>query len=146
MAKVTGTKKESSSKSNLKDILTKLKKLTPVGMTVEVAKKAAEKLKKDSNTIKDTLEEPAKKDSNTIKDTLEEPAKKESKTKRFPPFDKFDKKPKLERMPLPLNPNEQKTGVQYLSRGGRVMYGSGSKVKGCKLAKRGKGKAYGKNS
>jgi hypothetical protein len=30
--------------------------------------------------------------------------------------------------------------------GGRVMYGSGSKPKGCKLAKRGKGKAYGKNS
>ena len=30
--------------------------------------------------------------------------------------------------------------------GGRVMYSSGSKPKGCKLAKRGKGKAYGKNS
>ena len=139
MAKVTGTKKESSSKSNLKDILKKLKKLTPTGMTVEVAKKTAEKLKKDSNTIKDTLEEPAKKEN-----------------KRFPSFDKFDEKPKYERMPLPkdekpeferkpFNPNEEKK-FKFLSKGGRVMYGSGSKVKGCKLAKRGKGKAYGKNS
>ena len=141
MAKVTGTKKESSSKSNLKDILKKLKKLTPTGMTVEVAKKTAEKLKKDSNTIKDTLEEPAKK---------------ENKTKRFPSFDKFDEKPEFERKPLPkdekpeferkpFNPNEEKK-FKFLSKGGRVMYGSGSKVKGCKLAKRGKGKAYGKNS
>ena len=36
--------------------------------------------------------------------------------------------------------------AKKLAKGGRVMYGSGSKVKGCKLAKRGKGKAYGKNS
>jgi len=129
MAKVTGTKKESSSKSNIKDVLNKIKKFTPVGMTVEVAKKAAETLKKDSNTIKDKLEEPAKK---------------EDKTKRFPPFNKFDKKPRYERMPLPLDPNEQKTGVQYLSRGGRVGLKSGMRV--CKLAKRGKGRAYGKNS
>ena len=28
----------------------------------------------------------------------------------------------------------------------RPFYGSGGKVKGCKIAKRGKGKAYGKNS
>ena len=69
MAKVTGTKKETSSTSNLKDTLKKIRKFTPMGMTVEVAKKAAKTLKKDSNTIKDKLEEPAKK---------------ENKTKRFP--------------------------------------------------------------
>tara|TARA_R100001129_G_C5090028_1_gene181014 strand:- start:45 stop:356 length:312 start_codon:yes stop_codon:yes gene_type:complete len=34
--------------------------------------------------------------------------------------------------------------IQSFAKGGRAMYGSGSKV--CKLAKRGKGKAYGKNS
>jgi len=31
-----------------------------------------------------------------------------------------------------------------MAKGGRAMYGSGARV--CKLAKRGKGKAYGKNS
>ena len=39
MAKVTGTKKESSEKSNLKDTLKKIQKFTPMGMTVEIAKK-----------------------------------------------------------------------------------------------------------
>tara|TARA_R100001079_G_C4324533_1_gene100440 strand:+ start:155 stop:526 length:372 start_codon:yes stop_codon:yes gene_type:complete len=34
--------------------------------------------------------------------------------------------------------------IQSFAKGGRAMYGSGSKV--CKLAKRGKGRAYGKNS
>ena len=36
--------------------------------------------------------------------------------------------------------------IQSFSKGGRAMYSSGSKVKGCKLAKKGKGRAYGKNS
>jgi len=40
----------------------------------------------------------------------------------------------------------QSAFTKKLAKGGRVMYGSGSKAKGCKLAKRGKGKAYGKNS
>ena len=132
MAKVTGTKKESSSKSNLKDLLNKIKKFTPIGMTVEVAKKAAETLKKDSNTIKDKLEEPAKKEDKF--------------KRRFPKVDRMplpkNERPKFER--LPLNPNEQKTGVQYLSRGGRAGYKSGTR--GCKLAMKGKGRAYGKNS
>ena len=73
-------------------------------------------------------------------------AKKENKTKRFPKVDRMplpkDERPKFER--LPLNPNKQKTGVQYLSRGGRAGYKSGTR--GCKLAMKGKGRAYGKNS
>ena len=131
MAKVTGTKKESSSKSNLKDVLKKIKKFTPIGMTVEVAKKAAETLKKDSNTIKDKLQEPAKKEDKF--------------KKRFPKVDRMplpkDKRPKLERKPF--NPNE-KQKFEFLNKGGRVGLKSGSK--GCKLAMKGKGRAYGKNS
>ena len=128
MAKVTGTKKESSSKSNIKDVLNKIKKFTPIGMTVEVAKTAAEKLKKDSNTIKDKLEEPAKK---------------ENKTKRFPEVDRMplpkDERPKFDRKPL--NPNEEKKGVQYLSKGGRAM------LRGGGICKRGMNRqAIGKNS
>ena len=38
----------------------------------------------------------------------------------------------------------QEAGISMMARGGRAMYKSGMRV--CKLAKRGKGKAYGKNS
>ena len=38
----------------------------------------------------------------------------------------------------------QEAGIPMMARGGRVMYKSGSK--GCKLAMKGKGRAYGKNS
>ena len=43
----------------------------------------------------------------------------------------------------PRKPGEDKE-MQPLSKGGRAMYKSGMRV--CKLAKRGKGRAYGKNS
>jgi len=44
-------------------------------------------------------------------------------------------------------PGEQKEMIPLnLKSGGRVGFKSGSKAKGCKLAKRGKGRAYGKNS
>ena len=111
--------------------LKKIRKFTPMGMTVEVVKKAAETLKKDSNTIKDKLQEPAKKEDKF--------------KKRFPKVDRMplpkDKRPKLERKPF--NPNE-KQKFEFLNKGGRVGLKSGSK--GCKLAMKGKGRAYGKNS
>ena len=61
--------------------------------------------------------------------------------KRFPPSKKD--KGKVEPSPPPREPGEQKE-MQPLSRGGRAGYKSGSK--GCKLATKGKGRAYGKNS
>ena len=60
--------------------------------------------------------------------------------KRFPPSKKD--KGKVEPPPT-RKPGEQKE-MQPLSRGGRAGYKSGSK--GCKLAMKGKGRAYGKNS
>ena len=38
----------------------------------------------------------------------------------------------------------QEAGIPMMAKGGRAMYKSGMRV--CKLAKRGKGRAYGKNS
>jgi len=55
--------------------------------------------------------------------------------KRFPP--KGDKNPR------PRKPGETKE-MQPLSKGGRAGFKAGSK--GCKLAMKGKGRAYGKNS
>ena len=86
MAKVTGTKKESSEKSNLKDTLKKIQKFTPMGMTVEIAKKTIQ-----------------------------------SKTKIIKGRKLIEKKS-----------------------GGRIGLKAGSK--GCKLAMKGRGRAYGKNS
>ena len=58
---------------------------------------------------------------------------------RFP-----GKQPKnVEPSPRPRKPGEQKEMIPLKS-GGRAMYKSGSK--GCKLAMKGKGRAYGKNS
>ena len=58
---------------------------------------------------------------------------------RFP-----GKQPKnVEPSPRPRKPGEQKEMIPLKS-GGRAMYKSGSK--GCKLAIKGKGRAYGKNS
>ena len=142
MAKVTGTKKETSSTSNLKDTLKKIRKFTPMGMTVEIAKTAAKKLKTDSK-------------GDTARDRLKQPLKKQA-PKKLPPFNKFDKKPKYERMPLPRDPKKQprfermpmdpnkKPKFEFLNKGGRAGFKSGSK--GCKLAMKGKGRAYGKNS
>ena len=133
MAKVTGTKKESSSTSNLKDTLKKIRKFTPIGMTVEVAKKAAETLKTDSK-------------GDTARDRLKQPLKKEDKFKRrFPKVDRMPlpkgEKPKIDRMPLPKG---EKPKFEFLNKGGRVGLKSGTR--GCKLAMKGKGRAYGKNS
>jgi hypothetical protein len=64
--------------------------------------------------------------------------------KRFPPKGVTPKKEKnVEPSPPTRKPGEQKE-MQPLSRGGRAGYKSGSK--GCKLAMKGKGRAYGKNS
>ena len=132
MAKVTGTKKETSSTSNLKDTLKKIRKFTPMGMTVEIAKTAVKKLKTESK-------------GGTARDRLKQPLKKEDKFKRrFPKEDRMplpkDKRPKLERKPF--NPNE-KQKFEFLNKGGRAGYRMGGK---CKLAMKGKGRAYGKNS
>ena len=42
------------------------------------------------------------------------------------------------------SPQPQPEGTPMMARGGRAMYKSGMRV--CKLAKKGKGRAYGKNS
>jgi len=55
---------------------------------------------------------------------------------------RFDK-PKFEKQRPKRVPGEKKE-MQPLSKGGRAMYKSGTR--GCKLAKKGKGRAYGKNS
>ena len=69
--------------------------------------------------------------------------KKEFK-KRFPPKGVTPKKEKnVEPSPPTRKPGEQKE-MQPLSKGGRAMYKSGTR--GCKLATKGKGRAYGKNS
>ena len=60
------------------------------------------------------------------------------------PVSKLQKKTKFVEPSRPSQKPEEKKPTQKLSRGGRVMYKSGSK--GCKLAMRGKGRAYGKNS
>jgi hypothetical protein len=64
--------------------------------------------------------------------------KKEYK-KRFP----FKKDKGVKPSPPPRKPGEQKE-MQPLSKGGRAGFKAGSK--GCKLAMKGKGRAYGKNS
>jgi len=57
---------------------------------------------------------------------------------------RFGKEPKnVEPSPLPRTPGETKE-MQPLSKGGRAGFKAGSK--GCKLAMKGKGRAYGKNS
>ena len=80
-----------------------------------------------------------------------------------PKMPKFQRRlPKIERMPLPLDPNKQpkfermpydpntRPKFEFLkkrvevNKGGRIGLKSGSK--GCKLATKGKGRAYGKNS
>ena len=60
------------------------------------------------------------------------------------PVSNLQKKTKFVEPSRPSQKPEEKKPTQKLSRGGRVMYKSGSK--GCKLAMRGKGRAYGKNS
>ena len=82
---------------------------------------------------------------------LKEAAENLKKDERFPkpPVKKRGigkaaiKEKNVEPSPPPRKPGEQKE-MQPLSRGGRAMYKSGSK--GCKLAMKGKGRAYGKNS
>ena len=56
---------------------------------------------------------------------------------------RFKKEKNVKPSPRPRKPGEQKE-MQPLSRGGRAGYKMGSK--GCKLAIKGKGRAYGKNS
>ena len=86
-----------------------------------------------------------------LEKSLKDKAKKAAEELRF--GNKTEKQKKF----LKENPNvktaaemekmiaDKKSAEQSASRM-RPFYGSGGKVKGCKLAKRGKGRAYGKNS
>ena len=88
----------------------------------------------------------------SLQSSEESKAKKAAKDLRFK-FAKTEEQKKF----LKDNPNvktmgemrkliaDSKSAEQSGSRM-RPFYGSGGKVKGCKIAKRGKGKAYGKNS
>ena len=134
------------SKNNIKDTLKKIRKLTPTGMTVELAKKAVERLKKDSK-------------GDTLRDRLKQPLKKEDKFKRSRPDAERmplpkGEKPKIDRTPLPKGEkpkfeflkqiNPLKMQPSNKNKGGRVGLKSGTR--GCKLAMKGRGRAYGKNS
>jgi len=80
----------------------------------------------------------AKDSTEKAKNMLKEATKEKTKGEKIREMlEKFkDKSPKRK-------PGEQKE-MQPLSRGGRAGFKSGSK--GCKLAMKGKGRAYGKNS
>ena len=87
-----------------------------------------------------------------LEKSLKDKSKKEAEDLRFK-FAKTESQKKF----LKENPNvktasemkkmiaDNKSAEQSASRM-RPFYGSGGKVKGCKLAMKGKGKAYGKNS
>ena len=99
-----------------------------------------ERLKK---VLKNTIEqgEPKTLPKRNLKNIMEidKSLKNLKKDYRFP-----GKQPKnVEPSPRPRKPGEQKEMIPLKS-GGRAMYKSGSK--GCKLAMKGKGRAYGKNS
>ena len=107
------------------------------------AKKLADKIEKAKKD-----KESRNPDPKTVEETDKENKEKKTKEKESNGDLKIDKelidqiKEKFKDKDIKL----QSAFKKKLAKGGRVMYGSGSKVKGCKLAKRGKGKAYGKNS
>ena len=78
------------------------------------------------------------------------PSKIRKKGKRFMPENVLDKYSiedlNLEKGGMYILDKGELKPYQNKASGGRAGYKSGGKVKGCKLAKRGKGKAYGKNS
>ena len=129
MAKATGmsTKEKPSSNSNIKDILKKGIKSTPMGMTAEAAAKAAKALKSKMEKAEQKPVDPRGK---------AKPKKFERRLRIEKPKNKFKREPFRFKNPS-VRPQRKKEG-------GRIGLKAGSK--GCKLAKRGRGRAYGKNS
>ena len=107
------------------------------------AKKIADKIAEDKKDKESRNPNPK-----TVEETDKENKEKKTKEKESNGDLKIDKelinqiKEKFKDKDIKL----QSAFKKKLAKGGRVMYGSGSKAKGCKLAKRGKGRAYGKNS
>ena len=129
MAKATGmsTKEKPSSNSNIKDILKKGIKSTPMGMTAEAAAKAAKALKSKMEKAEQKPVDPRGK---------AKPKKFERRLRIEKPKNKFKREP--------FKPENFSVRPQRKKDGGRIGLKAGSK--GCKLAKRGRGRAYGKNS
>ena len=80
-----------------------------------------------------------------------DPRTRRTRNPKMGPLGKGDKKSELGEIMtkdgkniLIINPDMFKKGDFKMAKGGRAMYKSGMRV--CKLAKRGKGRAYGKNS
>ena len=136
MAKVTGSstkEKTDSTKPGVKDILRKGMKFTPIGITKEAAAKAAEALKSKMGKAE---QKPA--DSR--------PKSKPFKMDRINPDPNPLEKPKnkFKREPFRFKNPSVRPQRKAEKEGGRIGLKAGSK--GCKLAKRGRGRAYGKNS
>mgnify|MGYP003127496034 CR=1 FL=1 len=107
------------------------------------AKKIADKIAEDKKD-----KESRNPDPKTVEETDKENKKKKIKEKESGGDLKINKE-LIDQIKEKFKDKDVKLQAAFkkkLAKGGRVMYGSGSKVKGCKLAKRGKGKAYGKNS
>ena len=146
MARVTGSDKKSSddNKSKLSDTLKKVTQFTPAGVVKKAIETGVSKIKNK------------KEDSKVKKELKKKVEKAETDNKRFPPKDKFPKgmipAPDVKTMPddgkrpdyktMPDVPGKRPK-YKLLNKGGRVNFRMGGK---CKLSKRGKGRAYGKNS
>ena len=127
MAKVTGSstkEKPDTTGPGVKDILKKGMKFTPLGMTKEAAEKAVKAFKRKMEKKEQEPVDPKGK-------------AKPKKFERINPDPNPLEKPKKKFKREPFRPEGKKEGV-------RVRLKAGSK--GCKLAKRGRGRAYGKNS
>ena len=146
MAKVTGTKKESSEKSNLKDTLKKIKKFTPMGMTVEIAKKTIEKIKgpeKEKRKFAPKLPKPDGREPRLP--VPRRPIKLPKRPNMLPKQkDSLPKRDLQRPRPDKLLKELKDRPAKFFNKGGRVGLKAGSK--GCKLAMKGRGRAYGKNS
>ena len=134
MARVTGSStKEKPDKTGpgVKDILKKGMKFTPLGMTKEAAAKVAEALQSKMQ----------KEEQEPVDPRGQAKPKKFERINPDPnPFEKPEKKFKRE----PFREKNPSVRPQRKKDGGRIGLKAGSK--GCKLAKRGRGRAYGKNS
>jgi len=86
----------------------------------------------------------AKEDNPGFRVTVMKPEDMPLRKNKRRPVSKLQKKTKFVEPSRPSRKPEEKKPTQNLSRGGRVGLKAGSK--GCKLAMRGKGRAYGKNS
>jgi len=134
MAKVTGSstkEKPDTTGPGVKDILKKGMKFTPLGMTKEAASKAVKAFKSKMEKEEQKPVDPKGK-------------AKPFKMERINPDPNPLEKPKKKFKREPFKFENPSVRPQRKKDGGRIGLKAGSK--GCKLAKKGRGRAYGKNS